>query len=55
VDVVVAGHTNAAHICDTSGPSSPVPPSFGRLITDIDLTIDELTGEVTVRQADTSS
>lgn len=46
VDVVVAGHTNAAHICDIDGKIVTSAASFGRLITDIDLVIDENTGDV---------
>lgn len=51
VDVVVAGHTNAAHICDIDGKLVTSAASFGRLITDIDLTIDEVTGDVTAKTA----
>ena len=51
VDVVVAGHTNAAHICDIDGKLVTSAASFGRLITDIDLTIDEVTGAVSARTA----
>ncbi len=51
VDVVVAGHTNAAHVCDVDGKLVTSAASFGRLVTDIDLTIDEVTGAVTARQA----
>ncbi len=49
VDVVVAGHTNAAHICDVDGKLVTSAASFGRLVTDIDLTIDEVTGDVTAK------
>jgi 5'-nucleotidase len=51
VDVVVAGHTNAAHVCDIDGKLVTSAASFGRLITDIDLTIDEVTGEVVTKTA----
>jgi 5'-nucleotidase len=51
VDVVVAGHTNAAHICDIDGKLVTSAASFGRLVTDIDLTIDEVTGDVTAKSA----
>jgi len=51
VDVVVAGHTNAAHICDIDGKLVTSAASFGRLVTDIDLTIDEVTGEIVTRSA----
>lgn len=52
VDVVVAGHTNQAHVCDLGGRLVTSAASFGRLVTDIDLTIDELTGEVVSMRAD---
>jgi 5'-nucleotidase len=52
VDVVVAGHTNAAHVCDIDGKLVTSAASFGRLVTDIDLTIDELTGAVTAKKAE---
>lgn len=51
VDVVVAGHTNQAHICDVDGKLVTSAASFGRLITDIDLSIDEVTGEVVTKTA----
>jgi 5'-nucleotidase len=51
VDVIVSGHTNAAHVCDVGGKLVTSAASFGRLITDIDLTLDERTGEVTARRA----
>lgn len=53
VDVVVAGHTNAAHICpDISGKLVTSAASAGRLITDIRLRIDRKTGEVVGKSAD---
>lgn len=52
VDVVVAGHTNAAHICEIDGKIVTSAASFGRLITDIDLVIDEATGDVVQGVAD---
>lgn len=51
IDVVVAGHTNAAHICDLDGRLVTSAAHAGRLITDIDLRIDEVTGEVVSRTA----
>lgn len=51
VDAVVAGHTNAAHNCNLNGRLVTSAASFGRLVTDLDLTIDELTGEVTTMSA----
>jgi 5'-nucleotidase len=52
VDVVVAGHTNAAHVCDIDGRLVTSAAHASRLLTDIDLTIDELTGEVTARRGE---
>lgn len=46
VDAVIAGHTNAAHNCNLNGRIVTSAAAFGRLVTDIDLTIDELTGDV---------
>jgi len=52
IDVVVAGHTNAAHICDLDGRLVTSAASFGRLVTDIDLTIDERTGNVVTKRGE---
>ena len=41
IDVVVSGHTNAAYDCTIDGKLVTSAGSFGRIITDIDLTIDE--------------
>ncbi len=49
VDVVVSGHTNAAHVCDIDGILVTSAAHYGRLITDIDLVIDERTGDVVSR------
>ncbi len=49
IDVVVAGHTNQAHVCDIDGKLVTSAASFGRLVTDIDLSIDEVTGEVATK------
>ncbi len=51
VDAVIAGHTNAAHNCNLNGRIVTSAAAFGRLVTDIDLSIDELTGEVTAMQS----
>lgn len=51
VDVVVAGHTNAAHVCDIDGRLVTGSASNGRLLTDIDLVIDEATGDVVTKGA----
>ncbi len=49
VDVVVAGHTNAAHVCTIDNRLITSAAHAGRLITDIDLSIDELTGEIVAK------
>lgn len=51
VDVVVSGHTNAAHVCDIDGRLVTSAASFGRLVTDLDLQIDEVTGEIVKKSA----
>jgi 5'-nucleotidase len=50
VDVIVAGHTHRAYICTMGTKLVTSAGSLGRLITDIDLTIDRYTGDV-VRKA----
>jgi len=47
VDVVISGHTHQAYDCPIDGKLVTSASSFGRLVTDIDLTIDRTTGEVT--------
>lgn len=51
IDVVVAGHTNAAHVCDVGGRLVTSAASFGRIVTDIDLVIDENGGNVVAQTA----
>ncbi|MBX7078116.1 MAG: bifunctional metallophosphatase/5'-nucleotidase [Nannocystaceae bacterium] len=51
VDVVVAGHTNAAHVCEIDGKIVTSAASFGRLVTDIDLVVDEASGEIVHKSA----
>lgn len=51
IDVVVAGHTNAAHICEIDGLLVTSAAHAGRLVTDIDLVLDEVTGQVVSRVA----
>jgi 5'-nucleotidase len=53
VGLVVSGHTHAAYICelpDAAGHKIPVTSaaSFGRLVTDIDVTLDTTTKQITV-------
>jgi 5'-nucleotidase len=47
VDVVISGHTHQAYNCQLNNMLVTSASSFGRLVTDVDLTIDEATGEVT--------
>ena len=57
VDVVVSGHTHHAYVCDYGriNPARPIlltsGASYGRLVTDIDLTIDPAAGRVTAKRA----
>jgi len=46
VDVVVSGHTHQAYNCVIDGKPVTSASSFGRLVTDIDLTIDRRTADV---------
>ena len=57
VDVVASGHTHHAYVCDY-GRINPAKPilltsggSYGRLVTDIDLTIDPAAGRVVAKRA----
>ena len=51
IDVVVSGHTHQAYNCTIDGKLVTSAGSFGRVITDIDLTIESTTGEVTAKTA----
>ncbi len=51
IDIVVSGHTNAAHLCELDGRLVTSAAHNGRLVTDIDLVIDETTGQVKSAQA----
>lgn len=46
VDVVISGHTHQAYNCTIDGKLVTSAASFGRLVTDVDLTIDRASGEV---------
>jgi 5'-nucleotidase len=52
IDVVVSGHTHQAYNCDISGKLVTSASSFGRLVTDIDLSIDRRTGDVITAKAE---
>ena len=47
VDLVVSGHTHNAYNCVIDGRPVTSAASFGRLVTDIDMTIDKKSGEPT--------
>lgn len=52
IDVVVSGHTHQAYRCDLDGTLVTSAGSNGRLVTDIDLTVDRRTGDVVTAAAD---
>jgi len=58
VDAVVSGHTHNAYVCDYGriNPARPIlltsAGSYGRLVTDINLTIDPGAGRVTAKKAE---
>ena len=52
IDVVVSGHTHQAYNCDVDGKLVTSAGSNGRLVTDIDLSIDRRTGDVLTAAAD---
>jgi 5'-nucleotidase len=47
VDLFITGHTHQAYNCVIDGRPVTSAASFGRVLTDVDLTIDRGTGEVT--------
>lgn len=51
VDVVISGHTHNAYNCTINGMLVTSAASFGRIVTDIDLTINRQTGEVVTMSA----
>ncbi|QAT88217.1 5'-nucleotidase [Corallococcus coralloides] len=51
VSVIVSGHTHHAYNCTLSGKLVTSAASVGRLVTDIDLTLDAATGQVVKAQA----
>jgi 5'-nucleotidase len=52
IDVVASGHTHQAYNCEIDGKLVTSGSSFGRLVTDIDLSIDRRTGDVLTAQAE---
>ncbi|RKH66739.1 bifunctional metallophosphatase/5'-nucleotidase [Corallococcus aberystwythensis] len=51
VSVIVSGHTHQAYNCTLSGKLVTSAASVGRLVTDIDLTLDAASGQVVKAQA----
>jgi len=51
IDVVVSGHTHQSYVCQVGTKLLTSAESFGRLVTDIDLTIDRATGRVVRKSA----
>ncbi len=51
VDIVVTGHTNAAHVCDIGGRLITSAAHNGRLVTDFDLVLSEATGDFVEKRA----
>jgi len=51
VDVVISGHTHNAYNCTINNMLVTSASSFGRIVTDVDLTIDRATGEVITKLA----
>ena len=47
IDAVISGHTHAAYNCVINGIPVTSASSFGRLVTDMDLTIDRTTKKIT--------
>jgi len=47
VDIVISGHTHQAYNCVINDKLVTSAASFGRLVTDIDLSLDMYTGEIT--------
>lgn len=51
VDVVISGHTHQPYNCMIDGKLVTSAFSFGRLVTDVDLTLDRSTGDVLTKVA----
>ena len=51
VDVVISGHTHQAYNCTVEGKLLTSAKSFGRVLTEIDLTLDPTTGHVLSKKA----
>lgn len=51
VDLVVEGHTHRYYICEVAGKLVTSAGSYGTLVTEIDLTLDAMSGKVTGKRA----
>lgn len=51
VDLVIAGHTNDEFVCEVDGKVVTMADTAGRLFTDIDVTLDRRTKDMTVVSA----
>jgi 5'-nucleotidase len=51
IDVVVSGHTNRSYICHMGDRLVTSTASYGRQITDIDITVDRRTGRIVSKRA----
>jgi len=51
IDVVISGHTNRSYTCRIDGRIVTSTASYGRQITDIDLTIDRITRRIVAAEA----
>src|SRR5215207_2933022 len=51
IGVIVSGHTHQPYVCEMSGKLVTSAASFGRLITDIDLTIDSKSKKIKTAKA----
>jgi 5'-nucleotidase len=49
VSVIVSGHTHAPYVCEVGGKLVTSAAANGRLVTEIDLTLDEATGRIVDR------
>ncbi|HEY3437573.1 MAG TPA: bifunctional metallophosphatase/5'-nucleotidase [Actinotalea sp.] len=52
IDVVISGHTHQAYNCEVDGKLLTSASSFGRLVTDINLSVDRRTGDVLTATAE---
>ncbi|MBA3376874.1 MAG: 5'-nucleotidase C-terminal domain-containing protein [Actinobacteria bacterium] len=51
IDVVISGHTHTQYICTIGSKLVTSANSFGRVVTDIDLTVESTTGRVVTKTA----